>query len=166
MRRLLPLVLVAACAHASPPPGRPWEPALARFQIGRPLAGFFPPGLLELDARALGAVGDLVPLPGGTLGFIERGCEVTEGCGCAVGSEYRYGRDGDRIVIAHLVPDLEIKRVVHPGSCGTGCGVREAEQRDLVRDLGPIAAAQVERVDVHYKLVRTEVTCELPVPMQ
>jgi hypothetical protein len=184
MERSLPLVLLLACAHpaapakptevtapappptvvAPPAPPAPWAAALARFQTERPLAPLFPPDLLTVGA--IGRVGDLARLPGGTLGYVERGCEIMVGCGCEVRGEYRYGRDGDRIVIAHLVPDVEVTRVVHPGACGAGCGVAGAEPRNPVIDLGAIDAAKVERVEVHYPLARTEETCEEPRPAQ
>jgi hypothetical protein len=161
MRRLLPLLLLA-CSHPAPPAPAPppWSPPeLVEFERTHPLTPMSP--TLRRDVATDGKPGDLVPLPGGALGYIERGCEQPSDCGCTLAPIYRYGRQGDRLVIVHAVPDV---KSIPGGGCDPGCGMRMAPPRDLLRDLGPINADKVERLEVHYQWTVQTGSCIGPSP--
>ena len=98
-----------------------------------------------------------------TLVFMEASCESGDSCGCDVPAEYRYYKDGDRVVIMRVIPDLHVTQV-RVESCGTGCGVPAPPQPQPLRGLGAIDPGAVELVQTHYRLDRVTETCDHPMP--
>jgi hypothetical protein len=186
MRRtpLLPLIATAACAasaaelhtNADRDNPRALADAVDRFVHAR--------GLEPFDAPPLGAIpsGPEAPPPTPiaghprlislsppgtdppTIELVEDSCAVGDSCGCDVGADFRYFLDGARIVVARMVPDVEVRRIVHAGSCAEGCGVQAPQVPPPVRSLGAIDPAQVEVVDVHYHYDQIVETCDHPLP--
>jgi hypothetical protein len=98
-----------------------------------------------------------------SLVFMEAACESGSACGCDVAAEYQYFKDGDRVAIVRLVPDIHNVQV-HVDSCGTGCGVPAPPQPQPLRDLGAIEPTAVELIQTHYQLDRVTETCDHPIP--
>lgn len=125
-------LLLAACAHRPELPAPEWVPPEVS------------------GAHSDATPGELVPLPGGHLGFVEQGCEVTSPCGCGIASSYRYSREGERVIIEHQLPRPQTV----PGlpSCVETCTPQPPVKPSRVRDLGDVSPARVERRDVPYTL--------------
>lgn len=171
------LVLVSACAasatalreDADRDNPRARAAALAHFTRGRELIATAPPvvgqGPPYGEVTGTPLHDGLVSLPDGTLGFVEQGCAVGDSCGCDVGAEYHYWRDGAKLVIATLLPDVEVHTVKRAGTCGQGCGVQAPPPPSTVRGLGALAPADVEVEAVHYHYDQVVETCDHPMPL-
>lgn len=164
------LLLVASCAASAAelrkdadrdnPQAR--ASALARFTRAHDLTAIEPPVVASDEPIGEG----VVTLPDGQgVGFVESACAAGDSCGCDVGAEYHYWREGSQIVIARMVPDVEVHRVVRAGTCGEGCGVEAAPPMMTTRALGPIAPADVKVVDLHYHYDQVVETCDHPMPL-
>lgn len=135
----LSLALLVGCAHA-PRETAPWSPP---------------------EVAGVGQPGELIALPGGHLGFVELGCEVPSPCGCAIAAAYRYTREGERVVVERQVPRPETV----PGlpTCTFDCTPQPPVKPIVVRDLGAVTAAQVERRESTHAVVYTPM-CTTPRP--
>jgi hypothetical protein len=150
------------------------DAALARFAHGRTLApidlpviGVAPPNG-QTTSTPIGDKG-LVAVPGANaaapaLGFAEDACASGDSCHCVVSAEYHAWTEGDRIVIARMVPDVAIHEVKRAGSCGFGCGIQPPPPPVTIVSLGSIDPAKVEIADVHYPYDEVVETCDHPIP--
>jgi hypothetical protein len=182
MRTALCLLCVAACGasaaswheEAERNNPRAKDAALARFARGRALAPIDLPviGTEQFEAASTAATPlgrGLVAVPSAhvaapALGFEESSCASGDSCGCDVSAEYHAYTEGDRIVIARMVPDIEVHRIVRSGECGEGCGVQAPPPAATIVSLGSIDPANVEIADVHYHYDHVVETCEHPMP--
>jgi hypothetical protein len=183
MRTALCLLTVAACGasaaslhdDAERDNPRAKDAALARFVHGRTLVPLdlpvigTAPGSGTVTGTPIGDRG-LVAVPSSAvaspaLGFTESSCASGDSCHCAVGAEYHAYTEGDRIVIARMVPDVAIHEVKKPGSCGFGCGVQPPPPPVTIVSLGSIDPSQVEIADVHYHYDEIVETCDHPEPL-
>ncbi len=183
VRTALCLLSISACAasaaqlqkDADRDNPRASSNALAAFTRGRELAPLELPVLGQTPPMGTVTgtpVGDkgLIAVPSSAaaapaLGFVEDSCARGDSCGCDVSAEYHVWREGERVVIAHMVPDVEVHVVKHSGSCGEGCGVQAPSPPSTVLSLGAIDPSTVEIDDVHYHYDLVEETCDHPLPV-
>lgn len=167
------LLLVASCAASAAelrkdadrdnPAAR--AAALARFTRAHELTAIDPPVVGGVVGDAAGGEGVVTLADGKGLGFVESACASGDACGCDVGAEYHYWREGAQLVIARMVPDVEVHRVVREGTCGEGCGVPAPPPATTTRALGDVTAADVRVVDLHYHYDQVVETCDHPMPL-
>jgi hypothetical protein len=128
------------------------DAALDRFTHGRALVP------LELPVLASD------PPPDPATAFAESACASGDSCGCEVDAEHHVWREGDRVVIARMVPDVEVHRVKRAGSCSMGCGVPMPPAPITYLSLAGIDRSKLEIDDVHYPYDQVVETCDHPVP--
>ena len=160
VRTALCLLTITACAasaaelqqHADRDNPRASSDALAAFTRGRALV---PLALPVLDG----------PPASPELAFAESACASGDSCGCDVAAEYHVWREGERVVIARMVPDVEVHTVKRSGSCGEGCGVQAPPPPITYLSLAGIDRSKLEIHDVHYHYDEIVETCDHPIPV-
>ena len=159
VRTALCLIVVTSCAasaaqlheDAERDNPRAASNALAAFTRGRDLV---PLTLPVLDG----------PPASPELAVAEDSCASGDSCGCDVSAEYHVWRQGDRVVIARMVPDIEVHTVKHSGSCGEGCGVQAPPPPVTYLSLAGIDRSKVEIDEIHYHYDEIVETCDHPIP--
>ena len=159
VRTALCLLSISACAasaaqlqkDADRDNPRASSDALAAFTRGRELA---PLQLPVLDG----------PPASPDLAFAEDACASGDSCGCDIAAEYHVWREGDRVVIARMVPDVEVHVVKRSGTCGEGCGVQAPPSPITYLSLAGIDRSKLELDDIHYHYDRIVETCDHPIP--
>ena len=131
------------------------DAALDHFMRGR--------ALVPLELPVL-ASEPMSPPPDPALAFAESACASGDSCGCDVDAEYHVWREGDRVVIARMVPDIEVHTVKRPGTCAEGCGVEAPPPPVSYLSLAGVDRSKLEIDDVHYHYDEVVETCDHPMP--